>query len=89
MNSLDPDEHLKADINSAALKFGLLGSALGSFAGCVSLIASISFFIQVKLRKLSCGGESLVAVVILVVLVGFGLLIYVTASLFAFVSFSL
>ncbi|CAA2956408.1 uncharacterized protein LOC111371195, partial [Olea europaea subsp. europaea] len=77
LNSLDPIEHLKADINSSALKFGLLGSAVGSVVGCLSLIVSISYAIQVKLGVISCGGESVFAVAVLAVLVG----IYIMATI--------
>lgn len=59
------------------MKFGLLGSAVGSVVGCLSLIVSISYAIQVKLGVISCGGESVFAVAVLAVLVG----IYIMATI--------
>ncbi|EYU40675.1 hypothetical protein ABFS82_14G059500 [Erythranthe guttata] len=83
LNNLDPGDAHKADIDPRVLKTGLLGSALGSFVGCVFLMLSFSNFVQVKLGVFSCGGESLWSVVILGVFVGFALLVYLFASLYA------
>ncbi|CAA2946336.1 uncharacterized protein LOC111393742 [Olea europaea subsp. europaea] len=83
LNSLDASDPHKADINSSVLKYGLLGSAIGSIMGCMFLMLSIVNFIQVKLGVFSCGDEPVYAVVTLVVFVGSALLVYITTSIYA------
>lgn len=83
LNNVDPGDAHKADIDPRLLKTGLLGSAMGSFLGCVFLMLSIGLFVQVKLGVFSCGGESVLSVVILGVSVGFALLVYFIASLYS------
>ncbi|KAL2488371.1 uncharacterized protein Fot_41663 [Forsythia ovata] len=75
LNSLDPTDPHKADIDSSALKYGLCGSAFGSIMGCVFLMLSIVNFIQVKLGVFSCGHEPVYGVVTLVICVGSALLL--------------
>ncbi|KAL2488370.1 hypothetical protein Fot_41662 [Forsythia ovata] len=75
LNSLDPTDPHKADIDSSALKYGLCGSAFGSIMGCVFLMLSIVNFIQVKLGVFSCGHEPVYGVVVLVTCVGSALLV--------------
>ncbi|KAI3461788.1 hypothetical protein Pfo_018451 [Paulownia fortunei] len=83
LNNLDPNDPHKADIDRRVLKIGLLGSALGSFMGCVFLMLSIANFVQVKLGVFSCGGKPVWSVVTLGLCVGSALLVYFIASLYA------
>ncbi|KAJ3679804.1 hypothetical protein LUZ60_016082 [Juncus effusus] len=78
INSNDREEAFKARVNTSILKTGLIGSAIGSILGCVFLLLSMVYVIQIKLGLVSCGGEAAVrAVTSLVVLVGSSLVLYV------------
>ncbi|KAG8371655.1 hypothetical protein BUALT_Bualt13G0110800 [Buddleja alternifolia] len=81
--SLGSDDPHIADIDSFCMKYGLFSSAVGSVLGCSFLMLSIVGFIQVKLGVISCGGESVIAVVILVSLVGSALLVYILTAIYA------
>ncbi|KAK4419735.1 hypothetical protein Salat_2386400 [Sesamum alatum] len=74
VNSLDPKDPHKADMDSFCMKYGLFGSAVGSVLGCTFLMLSIVEFIQVKLGVFGCGGKSVYAIVTMVLLVGSSLL---------------
>ncbi|KAK6163963.1 hypothetical protein DH2020_000827 [Rehmannia glutinosa] len=84
VNSLDPNDPHKADMDSFCMKYGLLGSAIGSLLGCTFLMFSIVDFIQVKLGVFSCGGKSAYAIVTMVVFVGTSLLVYILTAVYAF-----
>ncbi|KAI3450136.1 hypothetical protein Pfo_006801 [Paulownia fortunei] len=83
VNSLDSNDPHKADIDSFCMKYGLVGSGIGSVLGCTFLMLSIVDFIQVKLGVFSCGGKSVYAIVTLVVLVGTSLLVYILTAVYA------
>ncbi|PIN01516.1 hypothetical protein CDL12_25973 [Handroanthus impetiginosus] len=85
INSLDPKDPHKADIDQRTLKYGLLGSAVGSFVGCVFLTLSIVYFIQVKLGAISCGGKTVWSTVTLGLGVGLGLVVYVSTTAYALI----
>ncbi|PIN16372.1 hypothetical protein CDL12_10985 [Handroanthus impetiginosus] len=84
INCSDPDPH-KADIDRRALRYGLVGSAVGSIVGCVFLTLSIVYFIQVKLGVISCGGKTVWSIVALGLGVGLGLLVYVSTTAYALI----
>ncbi|KAL0370950.1 UNVERIFIED_CONTAM: hypothetical protein Sangu_0413100 [Sesamum angustifolium] len=83
VNSLDPKEAHKADIDSFCMKYGLFGSAVGSVLGCTFLMLSIVEFIQVKLGVFGCGGKPVYAIVTMVLLVGSSLLVYIVTAFYA------
>ena len=85
LNSKDVDEAFRAHINLRVLRFGMLGSAVGSVMGCLFLMLSMVNVIEIRLGMLSCGSKSAVhAVVALVVLVSSALLIYISTAIYAF-----
>ncbi|XP_062188043.1 uncharacterized protein LOC133891342 [Phragmites australis] len=76
-----------ARINRAALRVGILASAVGSVGGCGFLMMALVNVVQVKLGRLGCGAggsAALVAVVPLVTLVPVGMLIYIGIVFYAF-----
>lgn len=76
-----------ARINRAALRVGILASAVGSVAGCGFLMLALVNVVQVKLGRLGCGdggSAALAAVVPLVTLVPAAMLIYIGIVFYAF-----
>lgn len=85
INSKDVDEAFRAHINLKVIRFGMLGSALGSVMGCVFLMLSMVNVIQIRLGTLSCGSSSTSrAVAALVTLVSSALVVYISTALYAF-----
>ncbi|GAV76531.1 hypothetical protein CFOL_v3_20004 [Cephalotus follicularis] len=85
LNSKDVDEAFKAHINLKVLRFGMMGSAVGSVMGCLFLMLSMVNVIEIRLGMLSCGSKSAVhAVVALVTLVSSALLVYISTAIYAF-----
>ncbi|KAJ7009138.1 hypothetical protein NC653_007699 [Populus alba x Populus x berolinensis] len=82
---VDVDEAFRAHINLKVLRFGMMGSAIGSVMGCVFLMLSMVNVIQIRLGLLSCGSKSAVhAVTALVLLVSSALLVYISTAFYAF-----
>lgn len=77
----------KADINHKVLRFGMLGSAVGSVMGCLFLMISMVSVIEVKLGSLACGGDTVWAATTLIVLVCSALLVYISTSVYAILQF--
>ncbi|CAN6203482.1 unnamed protein product [Urochloa humidicola] len=76
-----------ARINRAALRVGILASAMGSVAGCGFLMMALVNVVQVKLGRLGCGAggsAAWAAVVPLVTLVPAAMLIYIGIVFYAF-----
>ena len=85
LNSKDVDDAFRARINLKVLRFGMMGSAIGSVMGCVFLMLSMVNVIQIRLGLLSCGSKSTVhAVTALVLLVSSALLVYISTAFYAF-----
>ncbi|KAJ6390101.1 hypothetical protein OIU77_024338 [Salix suchowensis] len=85
LNSKDVDEVFRAHINLKVLRFGMMGSALGSVMGCVFLVLSMINVIEIRLGLLSCGSHSTVhSVTVLVLLVSSALLVYISTVFYAF-----
>lgn len=85
LNSKDVDEAFRAHISLRVLRFGMLGSAVGSVLGCLFLMLSMVSVIEIRLGMLSCGSKSAVrAVSALVVLVTTALLAYISTAVYAF-----
>lgn len=85
INSKDVDEAFRARVNANVLRFGMLGSAVGSVIGCLFLMLSMVNVIEIRLGMLSCGSRSTMnAVVSMVVLVSSALLVYVSTAVYAF-----
>lgn len=85
LNSKDVDEAFRAHINLKVLRFGMMGSAIGSVMGCIFLMLSMVNVIQIRLGMLSCGSKNAVhAVAALVLLVSSALLIYISTAVYAF-----
>ncbi|KAJ9169858.1 hypothetical protein P3X46_018006 [Hevea brasiliensis] len=85
LNSKDVDEAFRAHINLNVLRFGMMGSAVGSVMGCIFLVLSMVNVIEIRLGMLSCGSKSAVhAVTALVLLVSSALLIYISTTIYAF-----
>ncbi|XP_062081287.1 uncharacterized protein LOC133786080 isoform X2 [Humulus lupulus] len=85
LNSKDVDEVFKAHINLKVLRFGMMGSAVGSVMGCVFLMLSMVNVIEIRLGMLSCGSKSAVhAVATLLVLVSSALVVYISTAIYAF-----
>lgn len=79
------DEVFRAHINLKALRFGMLGSAVGSVMGCLFLMLSMVNVIEIRLGMLSCGSRSTVnAVASMIVLVTSALLVYISTAVYAF-----
>ncbi|KAF2284675.1 hypothetical protein GH714_029068 [Hevea brasiliensis] len=68
LNSKDVDEAFRAHINLKVLRFGMMGSAVGSVMGCIFLVLSMVNVIQIRLGMLSCGSKSAVHAVTALVL---------------------
>lgn len=76
-----------ARINRAALRVGILASAVGSVCGCGFLMMALVNVVQVKLGRLGCGAGGSAAwgaVVPLVTLVPAAMLIYIGIVFYAF-----
>uniref|UniRef100_A0A0D9WX40 Uncharacterized protein n=1 Tax=Leersia perrieri TaxID=77586 RepID=A0A0D9WX40_9ORYZ len=76
-----------ARINRAALRVGIVASAVGSVCGCGFLMMALVNVVQVKLGRLGCGaggGAAWGAVVPLVTLVPTAMLIYIGIVFYAF-----
>ncbi|KAL6638994.1 hypothetical protein ACP70R_022724 [Stipagrostis hirtigluma subsp. patula] len=76
-----------ARINRAALRVGILASAVGSVGGCGFLMMALVNVVQVKLGRLGCGAggsAAWAAVVPLVTLVPAAMLIYIGIVFYAF-----
>ncbi|XP_058086245.1 uncharacterized protein LOC131233519 [Magnolia sinica] len=85
LNSKDVDEAFRAHINLTVLRFGMLGSAVGSVMGCLFLMLSMVNVIQIRLGMLSCKSRSSVqAVAALLILVTTGILTYISTAVYAF-----
>ncbi|PON75133.1 maternal effect embryo arrest protein [Parasponia andersonii] len=85
LNSKDVDEAFRAHINLKVLRFGMMGSAVGSVMGCVFLMLSMVNVIEIRLGMLSCGSKSTVhAVATLLVLVSSALVVYISTAIYAF-----
>ncbi|XP_071719740.1 uncharacterized protein [Rutidosis leptorrhynchoides] len=83
--SKDVDEVFRAHINLKMLRFGMLGSAVGSVMGCLFLMLSMVNVIEIRLGLLSCGSRSTInAVSSMVVLVTSALLVYISTAVYAF-----
>ncbi|KAL7264044.1 hypothetical protein ACSBR1_002076 [Camellia fascicularis] len=85
LNSRDVDEAFRAHINIKVLRFGMVGSAVGSVMGCLFLMLSMINVVEIKLGTLSCGSKStVISAAALIVLVTSGLLVYVSTTVYAF-----
>ncbi|KAL1816894.1 uncharacterized protein LOC108220374 [Daucus carota subsp. sativus] len=85
LNSKDVDEAFRAHISLKVLRFGMLGSAVGSVMGCLFLMLSMINVIQIRLGMLSCGSKQTVhSVTALVVLVTSALVVYISTAVYAF-----
>ncbi|XP_065875066.1 uncharacterized protein [Euphorbia lathyris] len=85
LNSKDVDEAFRAHINLKVLRFGMMGSAVGSVMGCIFLVLSMVNVIEIRLGMLSCGSKNTIhSVTALVVLVSSALLVYITTAIYAF-----
>uniref|UniRef100_M8BH74 Uncharacterized protein n=1 Tax=Aegilops tauschii TaxID=37682 RepID=M8BH74_AEGTA len=74
-------------INRAALRVGILASAVGSVCGCGFLTMALVNVVQVKLGRLGCGAGGSAAwgaVIPLVTLVPSAMLIYIGIVFYAF-----
>ncbi|KAK4768191.1 hypothetical protein SAY87_003332 [Trapa incisa] len=78
INSNDLDEPAKASVNKKLFNFGILMSAAGSLLGCVFLMLSMVYVVEIRLGPLSCGNKySIPAVSALLVLVPSSVVIFV------------
>lgn len=85
LNSKDVEEAVRAHINIKVLRFGMMGSAIGSVMGCLFLMLSMVSVIEIRLGVLSCGSKPAVhAVIALVVGVSSALLVYISTTVYAF-----
>ncbi|OIW07616.1 hypothetical protein TanjilG_16597 [Lupinus angustifolius] len=85
LNTKDVDDAFRAHINLKVLRFGMLGSAIGSVMGCLFLVLSMVNVIEIRLGVLSCGSKSASnAVAAMVVLVSSALLVYISTAIYAF-----
>ncbi|MED6133931.1 hypothetical protein PIB30_012293 [Stylosanthes scabra] len=85
LNSKEVDDAFRAHINLKVLRFGMLGSAIGSVMGCLFLVLSMVNVIEIRLGMLSCGSKSAShAVAAMVVLVSSALLVYISTAIYAF-----
>lgn len=87
LNSKDKEDASRAHINSKLLKYGMMGSAVGSFMGCIFLMFSIVNVVQIRLGLLSCRSQHAVhAVVVLFALLLPALVGYMWTCIYAFKS---
>ncbi|RWR89470.1 maternal effect embryo arrest protein [Cinnamomum micranthum f. kanehirae] len=87
LNSKDEEDAFRAHINSKLLKYGMMGSAVGSFMGCIFLMFSIVNVVQIRLGLLSCRSQHAVhAVVVLFALLLPALVGYMWTCIYAFKS---
>lgn len=85
LNSKDVDEAFRAHINVKMLRFGLLGSSIGSVMGCLFLMPSMVNMIEIRLGMLSCGSQSTInTVASMIILVTSILLVYISTDVYAF-----
>ena len=85
LNSKDVDEAFRAHISVKVLRFGMMGSAVGSVMGCLFLMLSMVNVIQIRLGMLSCGSRQTVqSVAALIVLVNSALAVYISTAVYAF-----
>ncbi|KAJ4800736.1 maternal effect embryo arrest protein [Rhynchospora pubera] len=85
INSNDPDEAFEAEVNTKVLSLGMICVGVGSILGCIFLLLSLVYVIQIKLGLLSCGREATIrAVTALVVLVGSSLALYIWTIYYSF-----
>ncbi|XP_028769717.1 uncharacterized protein LOC114727163 [Neltuma alba] len=85
LNSKEVDEAFRVHINLKVLRFGMMGSAIGSVMGCLFLMLSMVNVIEIRLGMLSCGSKSAThAVAALVILVSSALLVYISTAIYAF-----
>ncbi|RWR87807.1 hypothetical protein CKAN_01676400 [Cinnamomum micranthum f. kanehirae] len=85
LNSKDVDNAFRAHINLRVLRFGMMGSAVGSVMGCVFLMLSMVNVIQIRIGRLSCGkADTNRAVVTLITLVSTALIVYISTAVYAF-----
>ncbi|CAK9140786.1 unnamed protein product [Ilex paraguariensis] len=84
LNSREVEEALKAKINVNILKFGMMGSAIGSVMGCLFLMLAMVNVVEIKLGLLSCGGKTAYSVATLIILVTIGLSGYISIAVYAF-----
>jgi hypothetical protein len=74
-------------IDRAALRVGILASAVGSVLGCGFLVMVLVNVVQVKLGRIGCGADGFAAwaaVVPLIMLVPAAMLIYIGVVFYAF-----
>ncbi|KAI3973208.1 hypothetical protein MKW92_012776, partial [Papaver armeniacum] len=85
-NSKDVDEALRAHINIKVLRFGMLGSAIGSviLMGCIFLMLSMVNVIEIRLGLLSCGSKAAVRAVATLTTLVSSALVYITTAFYAF-----
>ncbi|VFQ86336.1 unnamed protein product [Cuscuta campestris] len=84
----DTDKAVKAHVNTKALKFGMLGCAMGSMLGCLFLMMSMVRVIEIRLGVLSCRSKfSSYSVGALVSLVCSGLSLYLSTAVYAFIHY--
>ncbi|XXG67055.1 hypothetical protein AAC387_Pa06g0488 [Persea americana] len=85
LNSKDKEDAFRAHINSKLLKYGMMGSAVGSFMGCIFLMFSIVNVVQIRLGLLSCRSQHAVhAVAVLFAFVFPALVGYMWTCMYAF-----
>ncbi|KAI4354107.1 hypothetical protein L6164_003006 [Bauhinia variegata] len=76
----------RAQVNLRLLKFGIMGSVVGSVMGCLFLMLSMVNIIEIRLGLLSCRSKHTVcAITSLVVLVSSALLVYISTYIYAVV----
>ena len=83
-----PDQSMSAQVNPKLLRFGMFVTALGTVVGTIFLTTSMVILIQIRLGHLVCDSSqwSKWAVIPLVTMVFSGLLAFMSAALFAFIT---
>jgi hypothetical protein len=83
-----PDQSMSAQINPRLLRIGMLLTAFGTVVGTMFLTSSMVVLIQIRLGHLICSSNhwSKWAIVPMVTMVFSGLLAFMSAALFAFVT---
>lgn len=87
-NSKNHAEAISAQLNPKLLRFGMLVSAIGTVLGTIFLTLSMVYLIQIRLGLLNCDTSSWskLAAIPMVVMVTTGLLTFISAALYAFVT---